>query len=316
MLWINLLIFIAALIVLVLGGSLMVRTLSKIAAFLHLSEYVIGFVVLAFATSIPELFVGIFSAINKTPELILGNVIGANIANLTYIIGIPVLLARGITIQSKKTKKDAFWMIGLISLPMILMIIGNSISRIDGIILLIAFFTYAYKLLREGKQFTKELDNKTSHKQIIIYFLLFLFSLGLLYFSSDYLVKYAQLLAIGFDIPIILIGLFMVAIGTSLPELVSGISAVVHKYYEMGVGNVMGSVVANSTLVLGVSALIYPITANFLFFIISVFFMMIVAIIFTAFVEKGDKLSWIEGMSLVLLYIFFLMIEFYLKGFV
>jgi len=103
-------------------------------------------------------------------------------------------------------------------------------------------------------------------------------------------------------------------VGTSLPELVSGISAVLHGYNEMGVANVIGSVVANSTAVIGVSALIFPITMQFLLFFVSISFMAVVAVVFTAFVEKGNKLSWMEGMSLILLYIFFLITEFYLKG--
>lgn len=316
MLLTDLSIFIISLIVLIVSGSLLVKSLSKIASFLHVSEYVIGFILLAVGTSLPELFVGISSAINKTPGLIIGTVIGSNIADLTIIIGIPILLARGIRIQSKKIKIDSLWMIGLSILPLILMLIGNKISQIDGVILLAAFMLYINKLIKEGKQFTKEIKEKTSRKSIVIYIFLFVISLALLYFSSDYVVKYAGLLAADLTIPVIFIGLFMVAFGTSLPELVSGISAVLHGYYEMSIGNIIGSVVANSTLVLGISALIFPITVNFLLFIISMSFMLVIAIIFTAFVEKGNKLSWIEGLSLVLLYILFLIIEFYLKGIV
>lgn len=310
----NLLIFIAAIVVLVASGSMIVKSLSKIAVFLHLSEYVIGFILLAFATSLPELFVGISSAINKSPSIILGTVIGSNIANLTIIIGIPVLLARGLNIQSKKTKMDALWMTGLAALPLVLMLIGGTISRIDGIILLSAFAVYIFKLVKEGKEFRKELENRISHKMIVASVFLFIISLVLLYISSDYVVKYAQLLAIDFAIPAIFIGLFMVAIGTSLPELVSGISAALHGHHEMGVGNIIGSVIANSTLVLGVSALIFPITESFLLFIVSISFMLLVSIIFTAFVEEGDKIRLMEGLVLILLYVFFLITEFYIKG--
>ena len=179
MMLINLAIFIAALIVLVISGSMLVRSLSKIAAFLHVSEYVIGFIILAFATSLPELFVGISSAINKTPSIVVGNVIGANIANLTYIIGIPVLLAKGIRIQSRKTKKDSLWMIALALLPLLLMIIGSKISRLDGAILIAAFLLYARKLIKESKRFTKEIKNRISHIAIVAS--VFLFIVGLIF---------------------------------------------------------------------------------------------------------------------------------------
>ena len=106
----------------------------------------------------------------------------------------------------------------------------------------------------------------------------------------------------------------MVAIGTSLPELVAGISAVMHGYHDMGVGNIIGSVIANSTLVLGVSALIFPITADLLLFLVGASFMVLVAVIFATFLYEKNKITWMEGMTLVLLYVFFLIIEFYIKG--
>ena len=204
----NLLIFIAAIAVLVVSGSIIVRSLSKIASFLHLSEYVVGFILLAFATSLPELFVGISSAINKNPSIIVGTVIGSNIANLTIIIGIPVLLARGITIQSKKTQRDSLWMIGLAILPLVLMTIGKGISRIDGIVLIAAFAAYIYKLIKQGKEFKKEVENRISRKTMVVSVFLFIGCLVLLYLSSDYIVRYASLLAIDFAIPAIFIGLF------------------------------------------------------------------------------------------------------------
>lgn len=310
----NLLIFIGALAILIVSGSIMIKTLAKIASYIHLSEYVIGFIILAFATSLPELFVGISSALNHTPEVIIGTVIGSNIANLTIIIGIPILLAQGIKIHSKKTKNDALWMIGLAVLPLILMVIGNSISRFDGVVLLIAFTTYLLKLIREGKQFSKEIKEGISHKMIVFSVFLFVISLFLLYKSSDYVVKYATIISSDIGIAPLMIGLFMVAIGTSLPELVSGISAVLQKHDEMSVGNIIGSVISNSTLVIGISAIIYPIGTSLVPFIISSTFLVVVGIIFTAFVEEGNDMSWIEGLSLVMLYVFFLMVEFYLQG--
>ena len=316
MVFTTVLIFVAAIAVLVVAGSIMVKTLSKIAAFLKMSEYVIGFIILAFATSLPEFFVGISSAINHTPAIILGTVIGSNIANLTIIIGIPVLLSRGIKIHSKKTKKDSLWMVGMMILPLVFMISGSTISRVEGGLLLVAFSLYIYKLFKERKQFTKEFENHISRWAMVGSVFIFIISLVLLYISSTLVVKYGSLLALDLAIPAILVGLFIVAIGTSLPELVAGISAVMHGHHEMSVGNIIGSCIANSTLVLGVSALIFPITATFLLFIISISFMVVVGIIFTTFVERGDTLSWTEGLSLLLLYVLFLIVEFYMKGFI
>ncbi|MBD3354543.1 hypothetical protein GF361_01000 [Candidatus Woesearchaeota archaeon] len=307
-------IFILSIIALIISGSLLVRSLTKIANFLHVSEYTIGFILLAFATSVPELFVGIASAIEKNTAIILGTVIGSNIANLTIIIGIPILLAKGMKIQSKKTGKDSLYMVILCSLPLALMLIGNEISRIDGVILILSFFIYVRKIFSERKRFSKELENKVSRWSIITSVGVFLFSLVALFFSANFLVSSATDIALSFAVPPILIGLFMVAIGTSLPELVSGTTAALKGHPEMSIGNVIGSNIANVTFILGITALIFPITSNFLLFITSGVYMLITAFIFATFIRSGKRVDWEEGLSLVLLYVFFIILEVYIKG--
>jgi len=105
MLALDVIVFLVSCVVLVFAGSWLVKSLSKIAYFLHMSEFVIGFMIMAFSTSIPELFVGVTSAMAKNSALALGTVIGANIIDLTIVIGVAVILARGIKIPSKKPKK-------------------------------------------------------------------------------------------------------------------------------------------------------------------------------------------------------------------
>lgn len=314
MLIMNLMLFLIACVVLVIAGSFLVKSLSRIGSYLRISEFVIGFMIMAFATSVPELFIGISSALAKNTALALGTVIGSNIADLTLVIGIAILLKRGIVIESKKTKTDALYMFFIAALPFVLMWIGNSISRIDGIILLGAFFVYAKKLFKERKIFKKEVKNHEKKWEPILNTVLFIFSLALLFLSSRFVVKYATLLSIDLLISPIIIGLFLIAIGTSLPELVFESRAVLMGHSEMALGDLIGSVIVNSTLVLGVTALIFPITANFLLFFSSGIFMLIVAFLFATFVESGNKLYIKEGVSLILLYMFFIIIEFYIKG--
>jgi cation:H+ antiporter len=312
----NILIFTIAVVVLIISGSLVVKTLSKIAAFLHVSEYVIGFIILAFATSLPELFVGITSALEKNTALVLGTIIGANIANLTYIIGIPILLAKGMKIHSPKTMKDSLYMVVFAALPLALMLIGNQLSRVDGIILLAAFSIYAYKLIKERKEFRKELKDHIGRWEIILAVVMFIFAFAFLYLSADMVVEYAGLLALNFAVPPILIGLFLVAVGTSLPELVSGLTAALKGSSELAIGNIIGSVIANSTLILGITAIIFPITSDFLLFITSGVYMLIVTFVFATFARSGTKLEWEEGISLLLLYAFFIIMELFVKGYI
>jgi len=309
----NLIVFLIACIVLVISGNLLVKTLTKIAAFLKLSEFVVGFIIMAFATSIPELFVGITSALAGKSALALGNVIGANIINLTLVVGIAILLGRGIKIESKKTKTDSLYMVFIAALPMILMIIGGSLSRIDGIILLAAFALYAGRILKQRRLFKKEVEDGIKRKDIILTTILFVFSLALLFLSARFVVGYATLLSVDLALPPIIVGLFIISIGTTLPELTFGSRAVLAGRSEMALGNLIGSVIVNSTLVLGITSIIYPITANILLFSVSAIFMVIVAFLFATFVESGDRLYIKEGISLILLYIFFVIIEFYIN---
>ena len=313
MLIINLISFLISCIVLIISGTLLVKTLAKIAAFLKLSEFVVGFIIMAFATSIPELFVGITSALTKNPALALGNVIGANIINLTLVIGIAILLGKGIKIESKKTKTDALYMVGIAALPMVLMVIGGSLSRIDGIILLAAFALYARRILQQRKLFKKEVEDSIKRKDIILTTILFVFSLALLFLSARFVVEYATSLSVDLALPPIIVGLFIISIGTTLPELTFGSRAVLAGHSEMALGNSIGSVIVNSTLVLGIASILCPITANILLFSVGAIFMVMIAFLFATFVESGNKLYIKEGISLILLYIFFVIIEFYIK---
>lgn len=309
---VNLISFIVSCVVLVVAGSWVVKSLTKIARFLKVSEFVAAFIILAFSTSIPELFVGISAGLAKSSQLSLGNVIGSNIANLTLIMGIAIVLARGIKVRSKTIRSDANNIFFIALLPLILMFIGSGLSRIDGIVLLAVFIFYIFKLIKKRRRFGRKMEDRIRPKEIIINFLVFVISFSVLYFSAQYVVKYAELIALDLKLPQILIGLFIIAIGTSLPELIVGLRAVVGKHPEMVLGTAIGSVVANSTLVLGITAVIYPIKPDFLLFFTSAGFMMIIIFLFSTMTESGRKLYLKEGLSLIFLYIFFVMIEFYI----
>lgn len=302
-------------ILLVLSGVYLVKSLVKIAQFLKLSEFVAGFIIMATATSIPELFVGITAALNKNGALALGTVIGSNIADLTLVMGISIIIVKGFNIKSEKTKKDSIYMVAIAALPIVLTIIGHELSRLDGIILVTVFMWYAYHLIGQRKIFHKELDDRIKRKEIVIAVAIFIICIIGLFYSADSIVYHATKIATSLNIAPLLIGLFLVAIGTSLPELSFQITSVLKGQTEIALGDIIGSVIANSTLVLGVSAIIFPITANYLLFMTSGIFSIIVCFIFATFVESGNRLYWKEGVSLVLLYIFFIIIEFYLKIF-
>ena len=312
----NLLFFIIACAILVVSGRWLVKSLIKIAQFLKITEYVAAFIIMAIATSIPELFVGISSALSKNTALVLGNVIGANIIDITLIIGIFTLIGKGIKVETKGTKNDVFYMILIVMLPIVLFLIGGSISRIDGIILVAIFCIYSYRLIKRSRKFEKVYkgERKIKRHEIILNVLLFIASLVILFGSASFIIKYATALSSDLALPPIMIGLFLISIGTTLPELTFGMRAVLARHKEMAISNQIGTIIVNSTLVLGISAIIYPISAAFYLFAMSAAFLLLACFIFATFIKSGRKIDVTEGISLILLYIFFVILEFYIKG--
>ena len=156
MLIVSLIAFLISCLILVVSGSYLVKLLIKISSYLKLSEFIVAFILMAFSTSIPELFVGISSAMKGNPALSLGNVIGANILDLTIIIGIAALLGRGIRVKNPFIKKDSLMILLIASVPVVLMAVGKNLSRIDGMILVAIFIIYITHLFRERRELKKQ----------------------------------------------------------------------------------------------------------------------------------------------------------------
>ena len=314
MLLTNLIYFLVSALVLVISGIYLVKSLTKISRYLGISEFSAAFIIMAFATSIPELFIGISSALNGDPSLSLGNIIGANILNLTIITGIIIISAGKIRLKPKKIHDGLNLMFISIILVIILFVIGRELSRIDGIILISVFFIHTYQIFKKRKKYSKrKIEDGKSGLNRFYWLLIFILALVGLFISSNFVVNSASGLAIDLKLPKILIGLFLISIATTLPELIFGISASNIGHKSMAIGDQIGTVVVNSTLILGIVAIIHPITTEFRTFIISAIFMLVSAFIFYTFVKTGNKLEKIEGVSLILIYVLFVMIEFFAK---
>jgi cation:H+ antiporter len=313
----NLLYFVGAGFFLVLSGIYLVKSLDKIAKFLGISEFTAAFIIMAVATSIPELFVGINSAIAGNPSLSLGNVIGANIIDLTLLTGIFVLMARGIKFKTAKVDKEIYFMWSSVILLIALYFIGKEISRIDGIILLIFFAVNSYRMMKKKTKYPAKIKNDRVTKiQGITSTIVFIASVIVLLVSSKYIVQYSHLIAIDLQVPEIIIGLFLLSIATTLPELIFGINAVRLGHKEMAIGDQSGTVFANITLIIGIVAVINPITTALLPFVVSGAFLILASSIFVTFIESGRKLDIYEGVSLIILYLTFIVIQFFMRGFV
>ena len=312
---INFALFIISAAFLVLSGAYLVKSLFKISQLLKITEFTATFILISVATSFPELFVGISSALTGQTALALGNVLGANLINLTLIMGILILLGKEIKTKNTQLRESSYPLAVMVALPLVLFFFGNVLSRADGFLLLFVFCAYSYYLIKNNKKYVKKykIDKKKLKKiNIILTTFIFVLSLAVLIVSAYFVIKYASLISIDLQLPQIFIGLFLISLGTTLPELAFGIRAVLSGYKSMSIGNQLGTVIVNSTLVLGVTALITPITADIFIFFIAGIFLLFSVFLFVYFVKYKEKLSSTEGITLILIYILFIIVQFYL----
>lgn len=297
--------FILSVTFLIWSGSVLVRHLSRIAGYLKLTEFVVGFLVMATATSLPELLVGIQSALGGVPALGLGDVIGSNILDVTLVLGLVLVMTRSITIKSMTTRRNALPTILISFLPIILLVDGI-LSRFDGLLLLAVFAFYIRRLYTQRSSFTK-VHNNITQKQFYVSSTVTALALLVLLISSYYTVQTAAQLATALGMPLYLVGIILLAFGTSLPELVFETKAVSKGHNDMAIGDLYGSIVFNTTGVLGTTALLSPIVTNGGFFF-SAIFLVFSMLLFYAMIQHG-RLTWRDGIVLVGLYMVFLIIE-------
>ncbi len=243
-LMINFLALIASLAVLIWGADKFVDNSSLVAKKVGVSELTIGLTIVALGTSAPEIFVGISSVLNNSESIAMGAVVGSNISNIALIFGVSCI---GMSFLPKKTPIIQL-MPFLISAGFLgYVLIDLNVSMLDGILLLIAFFYFLY-IINANKNTQTNFDEDQSKNNFVtlIYLTIGLIALIL---GSRYAVIYAEKIALTLNISELIIGLTIIAIGTSLPELAATISAVLKKKTDMVVGNVIGSNVLNITLV-------------------------------------------------------------------
>lgn len=241
---INFLGLVASLAVLIWGADKFVDNSSLIAKKIGVSELTIGLTIVALGTSAPEIFVGISSVLNNSESIAMGAVVGSNISNIALIFGVSCI---GISFLPKKTPIIQLMPFLVAALILGYVLIDLNVSKFDGILLLLSFCYFLYVI--NANRNTQTLIDEQQDKKNSITLIFLTIGLISLIFGSRYAVIYAEKIAILLNISELIIGLTIIAIGTSLPELAATISAVLKKKTDMVVGNVIGSNVLNITLV-------------------------------------------------------------------
>lgn len=308
----NLGLILIASIILVNAVKLFIGATSKISHHFGVSEYTISFLIVAIATSLPEIVVGITSAVEGNPILSYGNVIGSNIALLTLVVGLPVLLNSGLSTRTILHSKDIYFSTIFAVLPITLTIDGI-LDRTDGIILLLAYVLYFVIVLRRStalKKFIIKFERINLWKQNMI----FIFSLALLLGASEVIVKSAGNLSAQLGWELAFVGLTVTAIGTSLPEIAFVIGAARGRHQIEILGDILGSVIANSTAVLGITSIIMPIEIKSRGpWVSSAVFLLFSLLIFLRFTKSKERLEKPEAIFLLIFYIIFVGVEFALQ---
>lgn len=248
-------------ILLIKGADFLVTGSSNVAKKFHIPEIIIGLTIVSIGTSMPELFVSVTSALNGHSDMAMGNVIGSNVCNLLLILGLSAV------VNSIVFKKET----RLIEIPTYLLITvlfiffcntGNGISRVEGLILLLMFLVFiAYTIIIAKKEVPVE-ENVTVEGTSLRNIFYIILGVMALKFGGDLAVNNLVKVAEQFNISEKLISLTILAIGTSLPELVTSVMASVKKNSDIAIGNIIGSNIFNMLLIIGVSSLISPISYN------------------------------------------------------
>jgi len=310
---IQVLLLVLGFVLLVKGADMLVSGASALAKKLNVSDLAIGLTIVAFGTSAPELVVSVVASTGGYNEIVLGNVVGSNIFNLFLILGVAAIISP-ILVQSSTVKFEI--PLSLLAVG-ILFVAGNDfiqnkmmISTFDGgflIVMFLLFLVYVYKQMKNDKTQTDIIPSKFSNLKIIVFIVI---GLAGLIGGGKLVVDNAVLIASGMGMSERLIGLTIIAVGTSLPELATSVVAAIRKNNDIAVGNIIGSNIFNIFLIVGVSGLISPIKYDPVFnkdlLLLAVGTVFLLLAMFTSGRKKLDRWEAVLLISVYVSYVVYL----------
>ncbi len=302
---------IVGLFVLIIGGDFLVRGASSIALRAHISPLVVGLTIVAFGTSAPELLISINAALSGSPDLAMGNVIGSNICNLALVLGVTVLIGP-VKVNADSIRID--WPVAMISaLLLFWWAWDGELGMAEGVFFVFFLLSYTFYIIRKSRKeniaaiaLEEELELPDGPSSSIGKDLLFL-AIGAvgLYFGSDWFVSGAKHLAMFLGVSQRVIGITVLALGTSLPELVTAIVASFKRETDLALGNLMGSNIFNILSILGITSLIKPIAINQTILAVDMFWMLGITLLILPMMLIQRKLGKVEGIILLCIYVYY-----------
>ncbi len=307
--------FLISIFILAWLSSHLIKTLVNLAKYLGWREFIIAFFVMSVAGSLPNLFVDIGAVLRGFPELAFGDILGGNLVDLTLVMALAIFMSKGsIPAESKMVQQSALFT-AVISIMPLFLILDGRLDRIDGAILILAFFIYAFWLFSKGDRFKKVYVGKRQQPikgfsnffKDLIKIIIFLI---VLLITSQIIINSAQYFSNKLGFPLSLVGLLIFGLGNCFPEAYFAIISARRGESWMILGDLMGSVISCATLVLGIVAIIVPFQINdFSPFLIARIFFIIALAVFLIAIRTGKKITKKEAIVLLFVYIIFLLVE-------
>jgi len=307
----DLVLLIVGLFVLILGGDFLVRGASVIALRLHISPLVVGLTIVAFGTSAPELLISLNAALSGSPDLAMGNVVGSNICNLALVLGVTAVIGN-INVKQASMKLD--WPMAMGSgILLYFFAYDGLISWYEGVIfvsILILYTIYIISRSRKETMAIQEIDaalsiNVVNPKPLWRELGLILIGGIGLYIGSEWFVSGAQSLARLLGVGERVIGITVLALGTSLPELVTAIVASLKKETDLALGNLMGSNIFNVLSILGITSIVQEIHVNEIILNIDMLWMLGITLLVMPMMLSSRRIARAEGVVLLLIYAYY-----------
>lgn len=300
----QLLLLVVGFVMLVKGADLFVDGASKTAERFGIPQLVIGLTIVAMGTSLPEAAVSISAALKGSAEITIGNVIGSNIMNVLLILGITSVISP-LAVQISTVKYEIPMVIGASVLLAVFGLYDGTVARVNGIILLVGmvgYLFYLFKMTKQEQQTAEDKEENNEKKDSIAVLVLFIVAGGIMIvWGSDITVDAASILAAMFGMDERIIGLTIVAFGTSLPELVTSATAAIKGKADIAVGNIVGSNIFNLLFVVGITATITPVVYESKFIVDTIVCILAVVLLWLC-VVRSKKLKRSGGALMLICY--------------
>jgi len=319
--------FVFSAFLLLWSSNWLVSSVSQIARYLKWREFVIAFFVMAVVASFPNLFVGVIAALNDAPELSFGDVVGNSVVDLTLVAALAVFFGQGsLRGEGPLVQRSSLITAAVAVLPLLL-ILDHELGRGDAVVLLLAFLFYSLWLFSKREEYTHIFNHANEpvrpknppiarFRTFFVNVLKTVAGILILLASAYGAVQAVLFFADQFQIPVALIGIFVLGFGSALPEIYFTIAAARQGNSRVILGDLMGAVIVMSTLVLGIVALIQPIRIDdFSPFALARFFLIVSALFFLIFLRTHRKITRKEGAFLLFLYIAFIAGEILIRVF-